>query len=245
MTTTTPFNGRLGNQIIRNLATSILAEKHDLRVEYSSADRIADLGIPLFSGTRVFPYTVELTDDNYFSMYECPDNSLDRNLDPNNHYFQTNPICRLLYKHLRKDAVQKSVIDKNPFKARYDTNNDLYIHVRLSDVTDFNPGFEYYKKAISLISFDHLYISSDSPIHPIVNQIRELVPNNTLLNYDELRVIQFASTCKHVVLSHGSFSAIIGYLAYFSTVYYPEYDPAKIWYGDMFSMDEWFRVFLS
>jgi hypothetical protein len=33
MTTTTATNGRLCNQIIRNLAVSLLAEKHDLYVD--------------------------------------------------------------------------------------------------------------------------------------------------------------------------------------------------------------------
>lgn len=245
MTTTTSQNGRLGNQIIRNLATSLLAEKHDLQVTYSSAKDIEQLGIPLYCGSRVFPYTAELTDANYFSMYDCPVNSLDRNLDPNNHYFQTKEITRLLYDHLHTDAVKSEIMAKNPFKDRYGKNNDLYIHVRLADVAHFNPGIEYYKRAISFAQFDHLFISSDSPNHSIVTQIRELVPNHTLLNFDEVRAIQFASTCRYVILSHGSFSAVIGYLAYFADVYYPEYNPTQMWYGDMFSMDKWFRIVVN
>jgi len=34
MISTTGSNGRLGNQIIRNLAVSLLAKKHNLKVEY-------------------------------------------------------------------------------------------------------------------------------------------------------------------------------------------------------------------
>jgi hypothetical protein len=34
MTSTIEGEGRLGNQIIRNLAVSLLAEKHDLKVDY-------------------------------------------------------------------------------------------------------------------------------------------------------------------------------------------------------------------
>jgi hypothetical protein len=36
MTTTTYSNGRLCNQIIRNLAVSFIAEKNNLKVEYSN-----------------------------------------------------------------------------------------------------------------------------------------------------------------------------------------------------------------
>jgi len=45
--------------------------------------------------------------------------------------------------------------------------------------------------------------------------------------------------CKNIILSHGSFSAVIGYLGFFSKIYYPEYDLNKIWYGDMFSINNW------
>ena len=36
MSFTTPFNGRLCNQVIRNLAVSFVAAKSDLKVSYSS-----------------------------------------------------------------------------------------------------------------------------------------------------------------------------------------------------------------
>ena len=39
--------GRLCNQIIRNIALSIVAEKFDLKAEYQSIEYMKDLGIPL------------------------------------------------------------------------------------------------------------------------------------------------------------------------------------------------------
>ena len=49
MSKTTEDGGRLCNQIVRNLALSILAEKYDLYVAYSSYDNINNkLGIELF-----------------------------------------------------------------------------------------------------------------------------------------------------------------------------------------------------
>ena len=48
MTETSDYVGRLGNQIIRNLAVSLIAEKHNLYVKYSSYDLINSLGIELF-----------------------------------------------------------------------------------------------------------------------------------------------------------------------------------------------------
>jgi hypothetical protein len=239
MTTTTPYNGRLGNQIIRNLAVSFIAEKNDLYVSYASHPLIYQLGIPLYVGKTTYGDTISLTEDNYFAIYQSP--SITSNLDPNHHYFQTREIMHLIYNHLRSVPIKQSVIDKNPFKYRYNTNNDLCIHIRLTDVEHHNPGLNYYLKTIQSISFDHLYITTDDKHHPIVKEINQLYPNTMFLDDDLVNIIQFATTCKHVLLSHGSFSATIGYLAFFSDIHYPEYDTNKIWYGDMFSIPEWIR----
>ena len=232
MTTTTPY-GRLGNQIIRNLAVSLLAEKNNLLVDYCSHKEILDLGITLFSGTQKFTTTIALTDENYFTLYN---KQITSNVDPNRHFFQTKEIIDLLYNHLQ--IMKSQIIQKNPFKERYHENNDVFVHIRLTDVAHFNPGLDYYLKAISKISFGKLYISSDDIDHFIVKQIA-LKYHTKIIKYNEIKTIQFASTCKHIILSHGSFSAIIGYLAFFSTIYYPKYEKDKMWYGDMFSISDW------
>jgi hypothetical protein len=77
-------------------------------------------------------------------------------------------------------------------------------------------GIKYYINAIKNIIFDNLYISTDDKNHSIIIQLLELYPSSQLINYDEITTIQFANTCKHIILSHGSFSAVIGYLSFFS-----------------------------
>ena len=72
-------------------------------------------------------------------------------------------------------------------------------------------------------------------------QIINFYPATKILDYNEILTIQFASTCRNIILSHGSFSAIIGYLSFYSTIYYPEYEINKIWFGDMFSIDGWIK----
>jgi len=51
--TSTNGPGRLGNQIIRNLAVCLLAQKYDLNVDYTNKDLIKKLGIELYSGSRI------------------------------------------------------------------------------------------------------------------------------------------------------------------------------------------------
>ena len=237
ITRTTSTNGRLGNQIIRNLAISFIAKKHDLKIEYCNKALIESLGINLFSGTHFHHDIMKLTDDNYFNVYNST--NLNFALDPNSNFFQTKEITNFIYKYLQTEDVKCNIIDKNPFKIRYNANNDLFIHIRLTDVANKNPGINYYLNAIKNIKYDELYISTDDKKHAIVLNLLKLFPNAKLVQTNEIATFQFASTCKHVVLSHGSFSAVIGYLSFFSDVYYPEYDLKNLWYGDMFSIDGW------
>jgi hypothetical protein len=166
---------------------------------------------------------------------------LEANLEANHNFFQTKQITNLIYQHLQGDSVKEQIMKKNPFSERYGKNNDIHIHIRLTDAKRNNPGISYYSKAISGISYDRIFISTDEKTHPIIRQIIDTHPNAFLVDYDPVATIQFASTCKYNILSHGSFSAMIGYLAFFSTVYYPQYEEGKVWYGDMFSIDGWVK----
>lgn len=89
------------------------------------------------------------------------------------------------------------------------------------------------------------WVSSDSPAHEICQRLLAEFPGLVVWSDpDNVRTIQFASTCRAVVLSHGSFSATIGNLAFDSLVYYPPYPaaPAQMWFGDMFTMPGWVCV---
>lgn len=241
MTTTTGNNGRLGNQIIRNLAVSLIAEKSGLKVDYSNERLINRLGIYLFSGEKIHNTTKMLNDDNYFEVYHNA-TDIHYNLNPNQAYFQTKEITNMLYRYLRKSEIQCEIVANNPFRLRYKANRDVFVHIRLTDAARFNPGADYYLRAIGATSFDNLYISTDDTNHPIIQTIVSKYPNAKIVKLDEITTFQFASTCAHIVLSHGSFSAVIGYLAYYSDVYYPEYESGKMWYGDMFSINGWWKI---
>ena len=237
--TTTHERGRLGNKIIRNLAVSLIAEKNDLKVNYSSKNIINKLEINLFSGNNDHTTTHVLDDNNFFNLYNSK--NLTYNLNSNNNYFQTKDISNFIYKYLQKDIIKLSIIEKNPFNKRYNSNNDLFIHIKLSDASSCNPGINYYINTIKNIDFDTLYIATDEKKHNIIKEIIIIYPNSKIIDYDEVETIQFGSTCKNIILSHGSFSAIIGYLSFFSKIYYPEYNLDKMWHGDIFSIEGWIK----
>jgi hypothetical protein len=120
MTTTTATNGRLCNQIIRNLA-SLLAEK---RFVCGLCERgtIRSLGIKLYCGANRYGETKVLTDANYFEVYDC--DAVNFNLDPNDAYFQSKTITNTLYDYLRCNTMKEGIISSNPFKSRYSCNTD-------------------------------------------------------------------------------------------------------------------------
>jgi len=232
--------GRLGNQIIRNIAISLLAEKSNLHVSYSSHELISQLGINLFCGTKTHHASIELTDANYKLVYDQP--FITRHFGDIYAFFQTKEITSLIYEHLHSDHIKNKIMEKNPFRMRYQMNNDACVHIRLGDIAHFNPGLAYYQKTLSQLTFDKLYITTDQKDHDTIHKLISLYPTASVIEYDEIQTFQFASTCKHIILSHGSFSAVIGYLAYFSDIYYPEYESDKMWYGDMFSIPGWNKM---
>jgi len=218
MSRTTEHNGRLCNQVIRNLALSILAEKYDLYVEYSNYDNINNkLGIELFVGNKKHNETITINEDNYMNYFN---NNIknSNNLNFMNGYFQTEEISTILHKHLNNN--KKNIIEKNPYKERYNKNNDIFLHIRLTDAKEWNVGIDYYIHCINLLKYDNIYIGSDNFNDDLIKKIKTLYPQIIFINKNPIETIQFGSTCKNIILSHGSFSAVIGYLSFFSNIYY-------------------------
>ena len=218
MSKTTEQNGRLCNQVIRNLALSKLAEKYDLYTEYSNYDNINNkLGIKLFTGNKKYNENILINENNYMNYYN---NNIvnNANFDLMKGYFQTEEISTILHRHLKNNM--KDIIDKNPYKERYNNNNDLFIHIRLTDAKQHNVGIEYYLHCIKLLNYENIYIGSDNFNDELIKKIKTLYPNVIFINKNPVETIQFGSTCKNIILSHGSFSAIIGYLGFYSNIYY-------------------------
>ena len=62
-----------------------------------------------------------------------------------------------------------------------------------------------------------------------------------MVDYDEAKTIMFGSTCDKLILSGGTFSWLIGFLAFFSkNIYYIEFE--KKWYGEIFSFSKWIKI---
>jgi hypothetical protein len=125
-------------------------------------------------------------------------------------YFQSQEITDIIHRHLKEQ--KDHIIDKNTYKERYQHNNDVFLHIRLHHATCYNVGVDYYIHCIKMLDSkmpNNIYIGTDDFNSELIKKIQTLYPKIILFKEDPVKTIQFASTCKHIVLSHGSFSAMI------------------------------------
>ena len=220
------YGGRLGNQIIRHLALNFIAKKHNLYTSYFRESEVSDIGIDLFCGSKIYKETRNLTDWNFFEILDSE--IIDCNLNAET-YFQSKKITDKIHEHLNSSEVSEKIIEKNQYMCRYNNNNDCFIHIRLGDVAKWNPGFEYYDGVLSTLKIDNIYIATDSPDHEIIKKLQEKYPNVKMFDDTLSNIIKFGSTNKYVILSYGTFSAVIGYLSYHSTVFYKKVSDKTAW----------------
>lgn len=237
--------GRFGNHFFRNMGYHFISEKAGFVVIYGHAETFERMGITFYVGDRSTPTpglpTVEINGDNFMSILKLP-NLENYNFTANviNSYFQTREFSMILYDHFSKPDVKSIILAANPYATRYGANNDAFVHVRLGDITQLTPGFAYYDKVLSSLEFTSGYISSDTITHPIC---KELIAKYKLTIIDKTpeETIQFASTCKHMVLSQGTFSWMMALFGYNTEkAYYPKIKRA--WHGDIFVLPNMIEV---
>jgi hypothetical protein len=237
----TGSDGRLCNHIIRAHAASFISKKRNLRFNYGQYyDMMKQLGITLYTeGQITYKFEQNITDIDFMN-YITMNIPIFRNIYLNHSYFQTKDFSNYLYKYYSKPENQQSIINANKFNECYNNNNNVFIHVRLGDVTDKNQGFAYYDKALSLITFENGYIASDNFNHEICQSLIKKY-NLKVIDYNEVETIMFGSTCKHIVLTGGSFSYIIGLFGFFSQVYYLKSN--NTWFpAELFHIPNWTEI---
>jgi hypothetical protein len=148
----------------------------------------------------------------------------------------------MIEKYFTLPQIRNNIIKKNIFRYRYKNNNDLFIHIRLGDIEHTQSSkYEYYDRVISNIKFNKGFISSDSIESETCKKLI-IKYKLTVFSFDEVKTIMFGSTCNNIVLSGGTFSWLIGFLAFNSSnIYYP-INQSKAWYGNIFIFPKWIGI---
>jgi hypothetical protein len=263
--TTFAAGGRFGNIFIRNFVAEYIAKKNNLKMKYERYYQFEKLGIKLFIGENIYDETLLITDeninsiifnDNIFNTYAKNRNIIFRQHDYNPFSIRNYAWCQTssIASYIRKVVnLENRIMNNNPFKDRYNKNNDIFIHVRLGDIIGlkFNVSINYYDSIIQKIldsknyKNNHYfnngvrYITSDS-IDNIICQTLIKKYDLKIYNADEIDTIQFGSTCKNIVLSNGTYSWLLGLLSFGSNVHYPTIK--KKWHGNIFIFPDWHKV---
>ena len=242
--------GRFGNQFFRNMASHFIAKRHNLKYTYCGSEYFKMMGIYFFeNGTNFYPETNTILTDQNFMNYITSDEdqykpeNMKTNISMHLIFCQTPEFTKYLKDYFNEPVNKLKIINANPFKELYNAtfangNNDLFVHVRLGDVPQHSPGYDYYDKLIGSLKFDKGYIASDSIGNEICKKLIEKYKLQ-IFNGNEIQIVQFASTCKYLVLSNGTFSWMMAFFAYFTQyIYYPKMK--NIWHGDIYTgFDNW------
>lgn len=232
---------RFGNLFFLNMALHFFSMKFNLKSSYKYEKLFTELGIVFYRGRNIYNKNLLLTDYNFVNLLKS--NVSPKNIIINNDiWLHTNEFCRIIQNYFDKNKIFDIVQKMNVFKNRYGKNNDLFIHVRLGDVSHKTKKLSaYFENLLETIEYNRAYISSDDiESHFVI----ELCKKYNLIKFDEkeVKTIMFGSTCKYIVMSGGTFSWLIGFLAPTSpsNIYYP--DIQDKWYGDIFSFSKWTKI---
>jgi hypothetical protein len=236
---------RFGNLFFLNMYLHFCSLKFDLQSSYKYEAWFQELGISFHKGSHIYSKNLFITDHNFLNV-------LDSDLSPqnvilhNHMWLQSAAFShRLRAYFLENPHLLQKIQQKNRYKTRYNKNNDLFIHIRLGDVMEKTATaniLSYYKSAMECLpqGFSQGYISSDSLDHPFCQEMIQKY-NLKTVEVDEMKTIQFASTCRNIILSGGTFSWLIGFFAFHAEhIYYPNI-PEK-WYGDIFCFSHWKQI---
>lgn len=242
LNTTCTHGGRMGNMLFMNIFLSEYARRFGIAAEYKYADRFDRLGIGLFRDGGLVPAeTVYLTDDNALSLLRDEQPCRSVRIE-NTCWLQQRGMAMLVDAYIRdREATIRA---HNRYRDRYDANTTLFVQVRLGDFQghDFCMPFQYYDRAIRSLrgSFTDGVIASDSPDHPLCRELARAHGLTVLRADDPVETVMFGSTCRYIILSSGTFSWMIGVLAFTAaTILYPDYD---LHYGDYYVFPSWRSV---
>jgi hypothetical protein len=234
-------NGRFGNLFFVNMVLHFLSLKYNLKCRYKYYDKFKKLGIYLNCGDNEYPTSIEVNDKNFLNLIKDETDVKHNIILNNNNWFQKKEFCIYLKEYFCIKSNKYKIINNNKYKNNYKNNNNLFVHVRLGDIINKVTNiYDYYDKTLQKINFIKGYISSDSIEHEICQNLIKKY-NLNIVNKEEIETIMFASTCNNLVLSGGTFSWLIGFLAFYSkNIYYPKIN--QTWYGDIFSFSDWNQI---
>lgn len=209
--------GRFGNIMIRNLACYVLSKKFHCKVIY---EKMENIGVNLIStpNTKKSGKEIKLNDADVLNVFQNRLKLKDNHLYHIHRYCQSPEIVGEIIRHILSSQllVQYRHYIENKYSDLY-TNNDIFIHYR--NLGKF-PTLEWFLNIIDTINrsynVENIYIAYDKTS----SVVKGIFQKYKLIDFSDKSIketINFGSSRKFVILSHGSFSFTIGLLSYINS----------------------------
>lgn len=248
--TKTNQKGRFGNKFIRNLVIYLISIKTSLKCIYESdiennLNSFKKLGLNFINNQILELPTIKIKSNQIIDILNGNDFNFQNYIYILDGFYQNPEIIKHIFDYFNNldNSLVKSIIFNNPYKNRYNNNEDIFIHIRSGDIFKNNtvkPDYNFYKNLIEKFKNKNIYLGSDNFNSDIC---KKLLSNFKIKKYQNNKIdtLQFGSTCKYVILSSGSYSLILSFLSFFSNIYYSD-DMGKInnkeWHPDFFKFIE-------
>ena len=108
------------------------------------------LGIRFKHGKQVYKVNALINDYNF--LYTLKEQITPCNVIIGEAWFHTNNFCQMIYEYFKNKKYKHFITHANKYKKRYKQNNDLFIHLRLGDVSDYNDNKDMYNRICNKIN---------------------------------------------------------------------------------------------
>lgn len=203
------YVGRLGNQLFTYCYSRLVAERLGLRLVCEP--------IPGFDGTCASVDGDELSDPITaivdFDILH-PD-AVPRSKVEVRGFMQRAEY----YVQSRQKIKSWLATDASQFKPGHD---DLVVPVRLGDFTIMNwvLDFDYYRRVVSQEKYKTIWVTTDQPEHPYLNQFNEF-DNVKYFRAEPLEHFKFIRDARNIALCRSTFSWWAAFVSNAQKIYYP------------------------
>lgn len=209
------YKGRLGNNLFQYSLGRIISKELDFKLSADPIPGFDETYKEILGKDCSFNTSKQHLEKHIIDLKSIIQNKSDRKIILNG-YFQ-----RYEYYEKYSDEIKKWLYFKNQYKQ---LSNDLVVHIRRDDYIThgYTLTFESYKKMIESVSFNKIYITTDSPNDVFLKKFDAYNP--VIVNNSCIEDFKFISSFNKIIISQSSYSWWAAFLSNATEIIFPVTD---------------------